>query len=114
MRCVHLDFHTSPQIPEIGKKFDKEKFAKTFADASVELVTVFAKCHHGYTYYPSEIDPMHPGLDFDLFGEQLSALRSVGISFVRIMVNFHHNAVSSSNKCSLTHRFYKEPFTCPV
>ena len=25
MRCVHLDFHTSPFIDGVGEKFDKKK-----------------------------------------------------------------------------------------
>ena len=82
MKCVHLDFHTSPLVPDIGAKFDKEKFAKTFKDANVDLVTVFAKCHHGYTYYPTKVGTMHPNLKFDLLKEQLESLRSVGIKAV--------------------------------
>ena len=30
LRQVHLDFHTGPDIPEIGADFDAEVFAKTF------------------------------------------------------------------------------------
>jgi len=63
MRCVHMDFHTtSPAIDGIGVKFDKEKFTKTIREANIDLVTVFGKCHHGYTYYPSKVGEMHPGL----------------------------------------------------
>ena len=29
MRCVHLDFHTSPDIMGIGEKLNKEKFTET-------------------------------------------------------------------------------------
>ena len=78
MRCVHLDFHTSPLIEGIGERFDREKFIKTLRDANVELVTVFAKCHHGYTYYPSRITPMHPGLSFNLLGEEINAIHEAG------------------------------------
>lgn len=51
MKCVHLDFHTSPYIEEIGEKFDKAEFASTVKNAKVDLMTVFAKCHHGYICY---------------------------------------------------------------
>ena len=78
MRCVHLDFHTSPDITGIGKKFDKEKFTRTVRDANVELMTVFAKCHHGYAYYPSKLAPMHPGLDFNLLKEEIEAIHAAG------------------------------------
>ena len=78
MRCVHLDFHTSPDIMGVGEKFNKEKFTKTIKDAKVDLVTVFAKCHHGYTYYPSKLAPMHPGLSFNLLKEEIEAIHEAG------------------------------------
>ena len=78
MRCVHLDFHTSPDIFGIGERFDKKKFTKTIRDANVELVTVFAKCHHGYTYYPSRVAEMHPHLDFNLLKEEIEAIHEAG------------------------------------
>ncbi len=78
MRCVHLDFHTSPMIENIGEKFDKEAFAKVVKNANIDLMTVFAKCHHGYTYYPSKVSTMHPGLKFNLLREQIDAIHSAG------------------------------------
>ena len=78
MRCVHLDFHTSPFIDGVGERFDKKKFTETIRDAHVDLVTVFAKCHHGYTYYPSKIAPMHPGLKFNLLKEEIEAIHAAG------------------------------------
>lgn len=79
MRCVHLDFHTSPDIDRIGERFDKEKFKKTVKNAKIELMTVFAKCHHGYTYYPSKVGTMHPGLKFNLLKEEIDALHELGV-----------------------------------
>lgn len=78
MRCVHLDFHTSPFIEGIGEKFNKEKFTKTIKKANVDLVTVFGKCHHGYTYYPSKVSEMHPGLKFNLLKEEIEAIHAAG------------------------------------
>ena len=54
-RQVHLDFHTSPFIPDVGKDFDAEEFARTLKKAKVDSVNVFSKCHHGYCYYPTKI-----------------------------------------------------------
>ena len=48
-RQIHLDFHTSEHIPGIGSRFDPDKFADTFARADVDSVTVFSKCHHGWS-----------------------------------------------------------------
>ncbi len=78
MRCVHLDFHTSPDIDGIGERFDKKKFTETIKNSNVELMTVFAKCHHGYTYYPSKVGTMHPGLKFNLLKEEIEAIHEAG------------------------------------
>ncbi len=80
-RQVHLDFHTSPHIPGVGADFDAREFAATLKRAHVNSVTVFAKCHHGYTYYPSQVGTPHPTLapGRDLLGEQIEALHREGI-----------------------------------
>ncbi len=79
-RLVHLDFHTSPDIPAIGSKFDKKKFQKALKEAEIESMTVFAKCHHGLCYYPTEVGEMHPNLNFDLTGAMLDAAHEIGVN----------------------------------
>ena len=84
-RQVHLDFHTSPDIPDALTQWDAEAFADTMARAHVNSVTVFAKCHHGLSYYPTEIGQVHPKLGSrDLLGEQIAALnaREIGRAHV--------------------------------
>lgn len=81
-RQVHLDFHTSPHIPGVAADFDAREFAATLKRARVNSVTVFAKCHHGYAYFPSRACPVHPQLapaHGDLLGEQIQALHREGI-----------------------------------
>ena len=78
MKCVHLDFHTGPDIPDIGVNFDKEEFTRTLKEAKIDLVNVFGKCHHGYTYYPSKVASMHPNLKFNLLKEQIEAIHAAG------------------------------------
>jgi len=78
-RQIHLDFHTSPLIPDVGKEFDAEAFARTLADARVNWVTVFGKCHHGMSYYPTQVGVTHPSLQVDLLGGQIEACRRYGI-----------------------------------
>ena len=79
-RQVHLDFHTSPFIDGIGADFDPEEFAAALKRAHVNSVTIFAKCHHGFTYYPSKVCAVHPHLTRpDLLGEQIEALHREGI-----------------------------------
>jgi hypothetical protein len=81
MRQVHLDFHTSPAIGDVGVDFDARKFAATMKRSHVNSVTVFAKCHHGHLYYNTSRPERHPGLKrgFDLLGRQIEALHREGI-----------------------------------
>ncbi len=80
-RTIHLDFHTGPQVPGIGKEFDPEFFANTFKKAHVDSVTVFAMCHHGHLYYNTSHPARHPGLaeDLGLLEQQIDALHKAGI-----------------------------------
>lgn len=81
-RQIHLDFHTSPLIPDVGANFDADEFADTLADARVNWVTLFGKCHHGMSYYPTKakLGVMHPSLKFDLLGAQIEACKKRGIA----------------------------------
>jgi Hypothetical glycosyl hydrolase 6/Beta-galactosidase trimerisation domain len=81
MRTVHLDFHTGPAVPDVGRDFDPDEFAQVFKDARVQSVAVFAKCHHGHTYYDTARPERHPNLvpGLDLLGEQVDALHRNGI-----------------------------------
>ena len=88
---IHLDFHTSPDIDGIGSEFSKEDFQNALKKANVQSITLFAKCHHGYTYYPSKVGKMHPHLDFDLLGEQIKAAHEIGVSApIYIPVGWSH------------------------
>jgi hypothetical protein len=73
-RQVHLDFHTSEHCDRVGEAFDPDTFADTLKDARVNSINIFAKCHHGYSYYPTKVGTVHPGLKFDLLGAQIEAL----------------------------------------
>ena len=73
-RQVHLDFHTSEHIPNIGIDFKKEEFAEQLKKAHVDSITCFARCHHGWLYYPSKKHPelIHPELkNHNLLLEQI-------------------------------------------
>ena len=75
-RQVHLDFHTSPDIPGVATGFDADRFADTLKRAHVDSVTCFARCHHGHIYYPTRKHPerIHPTLGKrNLLGEQIAA-----------------------------------------
>lgn len=75
-RQIHLDFHTSEKIPNIGQDFDAEEFALTLERASVDSITCFARCHHGMLYYASKANPelIHPHLkEQNLLEKQIDA-----------------------------------------
>ena len=74
-RQVHLDFHTSEHIEDIGKKFDKKQFQTALKKGHINSITLFSKCHHGWAYHPSKANEIHPHLDFDLLGAQIQALK---------------------------------------
>ena len=78
-RQVHLDFHTSEYIPDIGKAFDKKQFQEALITGNVNQINIFAKGHHGYSYYPTKVGTMHPNLEFDLLGAQMEACHEIGI-----------------------------------
>ncbi len=78
-RQVHLDFHTSEAIDGIGSEFSKEQFQKMLKVGHVNSITVFSKCHHGWSYHPSTANEIHPGLKFDLLGEMINAAHEIGV-----------------------------------
>jgi hypothetical protein len=80
-RQIHLDFHTSEQIPDVGAAFDPEAFATTLARARVNSITCFARCHHGLIYYDTRLNPerRHPHLQRNLLKEQIDACHARGI-----------------------------------
>lgn len=78
-RQVHLDFHTSEKIGNIGENFNKEQFQKALKTGHVSSITLFSKCHHGWAYHPSNCNETHPGLEFDLLKEQIEAAHEIGV-----------------------------------
>ena len=79
-RQVHLDFHTSEKIENIGEKFTKEGFQAALKLGEVDSITVFSKCHHGWAYHPSQANEIHPNLKFDLLGAQIEAAHEIGVN----------------------------------
>lgn len=80
-RQVHLDFHTSEHIANVGAKFDPDQFARTLQKAHVNSINLFARCHHGYIYFNTKKHPerRHPSLKRNLLKEQIEACHKYGI-----------------------------------
>ncbi|MEM7624141.1 MAG: alpha-amylase family protein [Planctomycetota bacterium] len=79
-RQVHLDFHTSSDITSIGKAFDKTQWQEALRVGHVDSVTLFSKCHHGWSYHPTRVGKTHPWLKFDLLRAQFDACKEIGIN----------------------------------
>lgn len=79
-RQIHLDFHTSEHIGEVGADFDPQQFVRVLQNGAVDSVTLFARCHHGWAYYPTKVGQPHPNLTRpDLLGEMVDACRAADI-----------------------------------
>ncbi len=78
-RQVHLDFHTSEQIPGVGADFAPKQFQEALKRGHVDSVTLFSKCHHGMSYHSTQVGQRHPGLDFELLPRQIEACRAIDV-----------------------------------
>jgi hypothetical protein len=78
-RQIHLDFHTSEHIPGVGSRFDARQFQRALQVGHVNLINIFAKGHHGWSYYPTKVGNVHPTLQIDLLGEQIEACHEIGV-----------------------------------
>lgn len=80
-RQIHLDFHTSEHIERVAADFDPAAFVETLKQGEVDSVTLFARCHHGWCYYPSQVGPSHPHLQKqDLLGDMIKACHAADIA----------------------------------
>ena len=78
-RQIHLDFHTSEHLPGIGSQFCKAQFQEALKLGRVNLINVFAKCHHSWSYYPTKVGNPHPYLTCDLLGGEIEACHEIGV-----------------------------------
>jgi hypothetical protein len=81
-RHIHLDFHTSPLIPDIAADFDPQRFARTLKDAHVTSINLFGRGHHGHIYFDTKLHPerLHPHIrNKHLLPEQIEACHQLGI-----------------------------------
>ena len=78
-RQIHLDFHTALEVDAVGDLYDPQVFVETLKIGHVDTINIFAKCHHGYSYYPTKVGTMHPKLKFDLLGSMIESLHKADI-----------------------------------
>ena len=95
-RQIHLDFHTSRFIEDIGADFDPDEFADTLVKAKVNSINIFARGHHGWIFYDTKKYPerRHPHLKCNLLKQQIEACHARGIKTpVYITVQWDHYTV---------------------
>lgn len=75
-RQIHMDFHTSRFIEDVGAEFDPDAFADTLKRAHVNSINCFGRCHHGFVYWDTQAfkDRKHPHLVRPLLNAQIEAL----------------------------------------
>lgn len=79
-RQIHLDFHTSEKIENIGLNFDPIKFQEALKIGHINSITLFSKGHHGWAYHPTSANKEHPHLSFDLLKAQITAAHEIGVN----------------------------------
>jgi hypothetical protein len=73
-----FDFHTHGEVA-VARDPDYAGIARSLAQAGVGEVIFHAKCHHGYSYYPTQVGVAHPRLHGDPLGEVFAACRREGL-----------------------------------
>lgn len=83
-RMLHLDTHFAG-FSDVYNGFDAERAAKIYADAGFQLVSFFAKCGGGYSYYPTKIGIRHPTCHAEYTGELTASLKKRGVRCLHYM-----------------------------
>lgn len=96
-RQVHLDFHTSPHIPDIGERFNKREYQRILRESRVNSITTFALCHHGWSYYDTKVGKRHPNLKFDLLRAQFDACKEIDVNVPIYMTGGVHCVMAEEN-----------------
>lgn len=78
-RQVHLDFHTSECMPDVGSEFSEENFKKALQLGHISSITLFSKGHHGWSYHPTKANETHPNLKTNLLDRQLKVCEELGV-----------------------------------
>jgi len=79
-RSINPEFHNPGFVKNLGKNFNAKAFVLAYKESGVNTInTLFAKCHHGYSYYNTQIGTKHPHLKFDMMGEIIEEAHRQGI-----------------------------------
>jgi Hypothetical glycosyl hydrolase 6/Beta-galactosidase trimerisation domain len=81
-RKIHLDLHTSEDIPEAFSDFDAKAYVATLVKARADCVAFFANCHFGNCYYNTSVGHKHKGLKADYLGECTQEAKKHGLTAI--------------------------------
>ncbi|NRA39685.1 MAG: alpha-L-fucosidase, partial [Planctomycetes bacterium] len=87
----HPDFHIPADIV-VGEGFDGETLGRQLYESGADSIAIFAKCHYGHAYYPTEIGTPHPLLQCDLLGEAVKGCNKHGVSVTAYLSVFYDSA----------------------
>jgi len=77
----HPDFHMPADV-EVGASFDGAAFGRRLAECGADAVAIFAKCHYGHSYYPTDIGFRHPRLAKDMLREAVDGCHRHGVGVI--------------------------------
>ena len=93
-----IDNHITEDDPSFMTRFDPGNYVAMVKQAGVDAAMVYACCHNGNSYYPTQIGHMHANLKGrDIFGETVTLLRREGITPIAYYTTIYHNHSARTN-----------------
>lgn len=87
-----IDNHITEDLPDFMTRFDPDTYVAMAVKAGVESAMVYACCHCGNCYYPTEVGHMHRNLNGrDIFGMTVEGLKQANIAPIAYYTVIYHN-----------------------
>lgn len=99
----HPDFHT-PEDVDVGQNLDGDELGRKLKESHVHTFYMYAKCHYGHAYYPTEVGYTHPRLRRDMLGEVVRGCHKHGIRVIAYysMLVDKHAGIEHPDWCNIT------------
>ncbi|MEK6794206.1 MAG: alpha-amylase family protein [Spirochaetota bacterium] len=106
--AIFYDFHTQPDQPDVGERFDVEAATDKWKECGVDYVVFHARCNLGMAYYDTKVGIHHPSLKYDLFGKLAEACRKKNIALTAYLNAglSHEEGLLHRDWCALTPEGY--------
>ncbi len=83
----HPDFH-APAHVAVGGRLDGHEYGRRLRECGADTVVAFAKCHYGFSYYPTRVGTPHPQLQKDMVGEIVEGCHAHDVAVVGYLSTF--------------------------